>query len=411
MSTTSALESFPETARILEEDVDEGYFTKGAQIAVEVDGRPALSLALGDDGRGNPVQLDTVFRVYCTIKPVTALAVARLVDDGILELDAPLDRHLDDFAALSDGEVALRHVLAHTAGLHRPMAIELELMPPDKRPGFLRTVERPIGWKVGAQAGYSEWFGWHVLGCLIERVTGEPLRDHLRTSVIEPLGLTDTWIGMTDDEYRATVGRIGLNHDMRLLQPYPLLLERGRRMCTEVNPAHGGYSTATDLSRLYGAIVGQLTGAGDDRLASAETLRRFTRSARPPLYDRVLDRECAYGLGFMTELHGHAFGASPSEQAFGHSGNVGSSFAWGDPAVGLAAAVVYNGVVDPESALLRRPSLVRAVHDDLAHRCLLDDAEAGAAEEASGGGATGAGGGPGSDPEPPPRRRFGRRSR
>ncbi|CAN5561391.1 serine hydrolase domain-containing protein [soil metagenome] len=366
MTDGGAMDAFPATTRFLEGEVADGLFTRGTQVVLEQGGETVLALALGDDGRGTPVHHDTVFRVYCTIKPVTALAIARLVDDGTLDLDGPLAARLPQFRALEDGEVTLRHVLDHTAGLHRPMAIELELMPPDRRPGHLEQVARPSGWQVGAQAGYSEWFGWHVLGRLLEVTTGEELRGHLRRSVIEPLGLTDTWVGMTEDEYRATVARIGVNHDMRLLQAYPLLLERGVRMCTEVNPAHGGYSTARDLARLYGSILERLDGGGPAALPSAATLHGFTSTSRPTTYDRVLDRECAYGLGFMTELEGHAFGPSPSASAFGHSGNVGSSFAWADPAHDLAAAVVYNGVVDPESALQRRPALVRAVYADLA---------------------------------------------
>ena len=362
--------SLPRTAELLEAEIEEGLFTRGAQVAVDLHGEGGGSLELGDDGRGQPVVADTVFRVYCTIKPVTVLAIARLVDDGTLDLDEPLRERLPDYRVLEDGEVTLRRVLNHTAGLHRPMAIELELMPPPKRVEHLERFERPVGFTVGVDAGYSEWFGWHVLGRVLEEATGEPLREHLRRVVIEPLGMTDTWIGMTRDEYRDVVPRLGVNHDLRSMQPYPLLLERGVRMCTDVNPSHGGYSTAIDLCRLYAAVITQLEDDDNPDLPSAEVLRTFTSSARPATYDRVLDRVCEHGLGFMTALSEHAFGRHCSPSSFGHSGNVGSSFAWADPATGLSAAVVFNGVVDPESAFLRRPAVVRAIVTDLA----LDEA-------------------------------------
>jgi CubicO group peptidase (beta-lactamase class C family) len=245
------------------------------------------------------------------------------------------------------------------------MALELELMPPAKRVAHVEQVERPAGFTVGVDAAYSEWFAWHIVGRLLEVVTGEPLHDHLRRVVIEPLGMADTWIGMTEEEYPELIGRIGVSHDLRSMQPYPLLLERGIRMCTEVNPAHGGYSTASDLATLYAAVLAQLERDDSDVLPSAEVLRTFTSSARPPTYDQVLDRVCEHGLGFMTSLAEHAFGRHCSPRSFGHSGNVGSSFAWADPETGLAAAVVFNGIVDPESAFLRRPSVVRAIATDL----------------------------------------------
>ena len=121
----------------------------------------------------------------------------------------------------------------------------------------------------------------------------------------------------------------------------------------------------------------------------------FTTAARPVTFDVVLDRPCEHGLGFMTALKGHAFGSACSPRSFGHSGNVGATVAFADPDYDLAVGVVFNGVVDHESAFLRRPALVRAIYLD------LDDAGLGPAQadtEADG-----------ADDAPEPRRRwFGR---
>ncbi len=270
--------------------------------------------------------------------------------------------------------MTLRDVLSHAAGLHHPGGVEVELVPPHQRDALRRSAAS-AGWKVGVDVAYSERFAWHLVGLVLERTSGEPLRDHLRRSVLDPLEMLDTWVGMTDDDYDAVVGRIGLNHDMRTLHSFPLLLERGRRMCTEVNAAHGGYSTASDLARLYAAMLRQLDGEEPTAaLASPATLRTFVSPARPATLDRILDRECEHGLGFMTDLRGHAFGPLVSPSSFGHSGNVGSSFAWADPDRDLACAVVFNGIVDPESAFVRRPAVVRAIYRD------LDALEAAAAE-------------------------------
>ena len=326
--------TLPRTAELLEAEIEEGLFTRGAQVAVDLrrhrDRARSSSATTGGAGRSSPTR---VFRVYCTIKPVTVLAVARLVDDGTLDLDEPLRERLPSYRVLADGAVTLRRVINHTAGLHRPMAIELELMPPDKRVELLEQFERPVGFTVGRRRGRtaSGSAGTCSVACS-RRVTGEPLREHLRRVVIEPLGMTDTWIGMTKDEYRDVIDRLGVNHDLRSMQPYPLLLERGVRMCTEVNPAHGGYSTAVDLCRLYAAVVAQLDGR---RLRPTcprpRCCARSRRAPGRPTYDRVLDRVCEHGLGFMTALAEHAFGRHCSPRSFGHSGNVGSSFAWADP--------------------------------------------------------------------------------
>src|SRR3954471_14914914 len=87
---TDQMAAFPETVERLEAEIEEGLFTRGAQVCVSVADEVVLDIALGEDGLGPPMQVDTVFRVYCTIKPVTAIAVANLVDAGLVDLDRPL---------------------------------------------------------------------------------------------------------------------------------------------------------------------------------------------------------------------------------------------------------------------------------------------------------------------------------
>lgn len=356
---------FAATIAVVDNEIAEGWCTRGAQVSVRIAGEEVLALAAGDAGNGSPMDGGTVLRIYCAIKPVTALAVAHLVDAGIVELDAPLLEHLPEVRALHDGQITLRNVMNHTAGLHMPSAVEVELVPPQRRDTMLDLAGRAPGWRVGADAGYSEIVGWSLLGRLLERVTGEPLREHLRNRVLDPLGMEQTWIGMTSEEYRALRPRIGVSFDLRGAKSYPLLLERSERMCTEVNPAHGGYTTASDLSRLYAAVLAGCRGEGDAELPSASSLTEFTSPARPITYDEVLDRPCGHGLGFMTGLQHHAFGPSCSEASFGHSGNVGATFGFGDPLRDLAVGVVFNGVVDPETSFLRRPVLVRSIIRDV----------------------------------------------
>jgi CubicO group peptidase (beta-lactamase class C family) len=241
----------------------------------------------------------------------------------------------------------------------------METVAPTKRRSVIEAMPRPPGWRVGTDAAYSEYAGWQVLGWLLEDATGEELRPYLRRTILDPLGLHDTWIGMTAKQFRTVLPRLGVNLDLRDLEGFPMLIERSERMCTETNPAHGGYTTASDLARFYAALLQRLAGHGPDALPSPATLQRFCSTARPPVHDAVLDRVCSYGLGFMTSLADHAFGPNCSPNSFGHSGNVGSSFAFADPDHDLAVAVVFNGIVDHQSAFLRRPVLVRALYNDL----------------------------------------------
>ena len=356
--------TFDRTRKRLQKQIDEGLFTPGAQLVVEVQGERVLDLALGDDGIGRPMSPEHVLRVYCTIKPVTALAIARLVDADAISLDEPLVTRLPDLRSLAGG-VSLRHLLSHTAGLHRPAAVQMELLTPEGRRDAIARAQRPSDWRLGVDAAYSEAAAWHVLGWLLEAVTGEPLREHLRRTVLDPLELHSTWVGMTAQEYQEVVPRLGVNVDRQNLNNFPILFERGRRVCMETNPAHGGYTNARDLASFYSALLSPRDGEGAVLGLSASTLERFCSPARPRTYDLILGRECDYGLGFMTDLSDHAFGSRCGTGSFGHSGNVGASFAFADPARDLAVGVVFNGVVGSETAFLRRRSLVNDIYRDL----------------------------------------------
>jgi CubicO group peptidase (beta-lactamase class C family) len=358
------MSDFERTIERLEMELEQGMFTRGAQVTVHVAGERVLDLALGDAGLGAPMTPEHILRVYCTIKPFLAVIVARLVELGAVTLDEPLAARLPHIASLADG-VTLRHVLTHTAGLHTLRGLEMELVPPARRRAVVERVRRPVAWRVGLDAAYSEYGAWNVVGFLVEELTGEPLREHLRAHLIEPLGLHDTYIGMTPEQFRAVLPQLGVNHDMRHLQSFPMLFERTERVATETNPAHGGYTNARDLARFYAALLERLAGGGNDALPSPEVLWQFCSTVRVPVYDQVLDRVCPYGLGFMTELDQHAFGDACSVSSFGHSGNVGSSFAFADPERELAVGVVFNGLVGYDAAFLRRRALLRALYLDL----------------------------------------------
>jgi CubicO group peptidase (beta-lactamase class C family) len=357
---------FDQTLHRIEMQLEDGLFTRGAQMTVEVGGERVVDIAIGDNGVGEAMSPEHVFRVYCTIKPVTVLAIASLLERGEVTLDEPLSARLPQSPML-EGGVTLRHVLTHTAGLHRPMGIEMEMLTTAKREQALQKARRPSDWRLGVDAAYSEYVGWHVLGWLLEAVSGQPLREYLRDTVLAPRGLDSTWIGMSRDEYRAVLPRLGVNADMRNLGGFPMLFERSSRVCTETNPAHGGYTNARDLARFYSSLLATL----DERdeaaglAPSTATLWAFVTPQRPRVYDKVLDRDCTFGFGFMTDLHEHAFGDRCSDASFGHSGNVGASFAFADPERDLAVGVVFNGLVGHEAAFLRRRALINALYADL----------------------------------------------
>src|SRR5262249_6358225 len=153
----------------------EDEFTRGLQMTVEISGERVLDLAHGENGTGGELAPETMFRVYCTAKPFLAVAIARLVESGAIDLDAPLDARWG-YASVAGG-VTARHLLTHTAGVHRYYGLDSELLTPEAQRAKVEGLVRPPGWRLGAQAGYSEAGAWYLLGWLVEEVTGDDLRE------------------------------------------------------------------------------------------------------------------------------------------------------------------------------------------------------------------------------------------
>jgi CubicO group peptidase (beta-lactamase class C family) len=359
--------ALPRTTAYVLGEIEAGVLMTGAQVCV-VDPRGDVhNVAAGY--AATDVDASTIFRIWCASKPFTAIAAAKLVENGLLDLDAPLAGLLPEVRSLESSAtpraITLRQLLNHTAGLHVVTAPQMELLPSSERTAVMTQRNWvPDGWRAGQDCAYSEVLSWALLGMLVERATGEPLREHLRASVLDALGLERTWIGMSHRDYESNAPTIGINYDFRQLKAYPVLFERSERLCCETNCSYGGYTTATDLARFYATLLTCLRGEPSAVLPSPATLRQFCTTDRRAAWDHTFERECAFGLGFMTELSGHHFGPQVSPDAFGHSGWAGSSFAFADPQAGLVAAVITNGLLPPAAGHLSRLTLIEHIYED-----------------------------------------------
>jgi CubicO group peptidase (beta-lactamase class C family) len=174
------------------------HLFNGAVLVAE-DGRPIY-----ERGFGNAVmEFDvpntprTRFRIGSVTKQFTAAIVLQLVEEGRIDLQAPITRYLPEYPAGQGERVTIHHLLTHTSGI--PSYTDL--------PGFMEGPVRkayvpadsllPVFWEMelefepGSRWNYSN-SGYHILGVIIERVTGEPYDRVLRERILEPLGLHDT---------------------------------------------------------------------------------------------------------------------------------------------------------------------------------------------------------------------------
>jgi CubicO group peptidase (beta-lactamase class C family) len=219
--------------------------------AVQAEARvPALSVALhradrrpwslavgtsGDDAA--PLEAATRFRIGSVTKTFTAVLVMQCRDDGLLDLDDPLDAHLD---VPAHGELTVRRLLSHTAGLQRePYGDVWDTLEAPDLDGLLADLaraERVL--PVNRRYHYSN-LGVALLGHAVGRLRGGTWAEVLDERVLRPLGLHDT--GVTPGGRAATGYLVDAYSDA--VRPEPPVDFRA------VGPAAQLWSTATDMAR------------------------------------------------------------------------------------------------------------------------------------------------------------------
>ncbi|MFI7026500.1 serine hydrolase domain-containing protein [Micromonospora sp. NPDC049900] len=163
--------------------------------------RPPWTCVVGGTGNDTALDPDTRFRIGSVTKTFTAVLTLQCRDDGLLDLDDPLDRHLD---LPAHGESTVRRLLSHTAGLQREPYGDVwdTLRAPDteRLVAELARAERVL--PPGRRYHYSN-LGMALLGRLVGEVRGGSWAEVLTERVLAPLGLTATTV---DPGPRAATG-------------------------------------------------------------------------------------------------------------------------------------------------------------------------------------------------------------
>jgi CubicO group peptidase (beta-lactamase class C family) len=185
---------FEQIAALVEQKMAE-YRVPGVAFGILRDGRVTVrALGITNADNPQPVTPETVFPIASISKTVTATAIMRLVEQGTVQLDAPVTRYLPEFAVKDPDvtrRVAIWHLLTHTAGW------EGQLTPEDHGIASLTRFaesqrELPQLAPPGEVWSYNN-AGFTIAGRVIEVATGQRIHDALRTLVIEPIGLTRTF--------------------------------------------------------------------------------------------------------------------------------------------------------------------------------------------------------------------------
>jgi CubicO group peptidase (beta-lactamase class C family) len=162
---------------------------------------------------GEAVDVNTVFQTASLSKWTTAWGVMALVQEGKLDLDAPVSTYLTRWtlpeSKFDNNKVTVRRLLSHTAGLTDGLgyagfapnakvpSLEESLKRPDADPGVSGTIE--VGREPGAEWQYSGG-GYAILQLLVEEVSGEPFEAFMQRVIFRPLGMVRSSYSWTPAE-------------------------------------------------------------------------------------------------------------------------------------------------------------------------------------------------------------------
>ncbi|HIM30040.1 MAG TPA: hypothetical protein EYG57_10805 [Planctomycetes bacterium] len=269
------------------------------------------------------MQKDTLFKMASNTKPVIATAILRLVDQGLLSLDDPIGKYIPSWQRGSNSKVTIRQLLSHTSGLRisgvflRPLLTKAEH---SSAPSLEAEVDRFAGIGIEYAPGTSYSYnnaGFQVLGRLVEVVSRQPLKNHLRESIYLPLAMNDSWNHESDAPKERMALVYAWKNDRRIVRwrpedgpDWPIVRASGGMICCT-----GDYATFCQMY-LNGGVYGGKRILTDSSVK--EAIRRQTTSAFAPA-DRD-NRSSFYGLGWAVNRR----------SVFSHSGSDGT-MAWIDP--------------------------------------------------------------------------------
>ena len=363
--TPAAVGVAPEDVEALEAAlsryVDEGEVIGVASLWVK-DGEVVSYLA---DGRARvrtdePIDEDTIYRIYSMTKPVTGVALMMLYEEGKCELDDPITDHIPEFANLvvldgtnEDGSVktvpmerapTMRELMSHTAGFayglggmdaaNQAFRDQNLLQSPDLQTFIDKVAQVPLLSQPGEQWYYSA--AVDIQGYLVEKFSGQSFGSFLDERLFTPLGMDDTGFFVPDEDLDRFTDLTVWSNDYNTLVPIPTPSVQFTKDTLNMESGGGGLvSTLSDYARFCQMMLneGEFNGA---RILKPETVELMTTNVltgdqRVTVSGELSNAEVppiGFGLDFAVALEDLENGTSEGSYYWG--GAAGTWF-WIDP--------------------------------------------------------------------------------
>lgn len=360
----------------------------GAVIMVARNGKLAYYEAIGqqDPARPDPMSRDSIFRIYSMTKPLVSVATMMMVEEGRIQLEAPVSRYIPSFANVKVGvekadasgarslelvpvrraitvQDLLRHSSGLTYGFFGDSLVKKAYLDAGVGSTDLNTAEfadklasLPLHYQPGSTWDYS--YSTDVLGRVLEVASGQSLYSVLRARLLDPLGMKDTSFYVTDAARQARLAEPLA--DDRVIGAGAVM--GNPRVAMKFESGGGGLvSTAHDYARFLQMLLNGGTLDGK-RYLSPKTIEYMTADhmgtavVPGPLY--LPGPGYGFGLGFaVRKANGEAAYTSPAGEYYW--GGAGGTYFWVDPKTNLFVVFMMQS---PKQRTLYRSVLRNMVY-------------------------------------------------
>ncbi|OWK45381.1 serine hydrolase domain-containing protein [Fimbriiglobus ruber] len=354
--------------------VDDGDLAGAVTVVGRAGGVVQLeAVGFRDLAARDPMAKDTLFRIASMTKPITAVGIMILADEGKLSVDDPVEKHLPEFkgqllvAARAQDTVTLkkpprpitlRDLLTHTSGLpgnYPPVFADVY----SKRNRTLTETtlvisQRPLDFEPGTKWSYCNT-GIDTLGRVIEVASGKSYEAFLAEHVFGPLGMTDTTFYPTAAQVKRVAVLYGKTGDKLTAVPVPFIdfVKDGKFPI----PAGGLFSTGADVAKFYRMMLnkGELDGK---RILSEKAVAEMTKTQTGDIKTGFVEG-MSFGFGFAVVKEPKGVTEMLSAGTFGHGGAFATQ-SWADPRQDLFAILLIqrtglpNGDASPMRQELQR---------------------------------------------------------
>lgn len=342
----------------------------GAALTVYFQGQKVVDIFTGKKSETENWKEDTLSVCYSTGKGVLATLAHILVSEGLLDYDTPITQYWSEFGQNGKAHMTLRHILSHQSGLFdiRNMIGQAKEMADWQH--MLKVMEQATPrFQIGSDIAYQALtFGW-LVGGVLEKATGQPLKWLMQRYLVDPLELDGAYFGVPALELQQVARLItkpkkvenqsssqnktkhktsfsdklvelsGQNPQDFLdamvpkgMRDFSFFSDEGLQA---VIPAANGVFTANSLAKIYAMLANQ--GVWNDQTLIKPEVFKELSTIQSIKRDRVMPIPMKWRLGY----HRVITMGKRAKKGFGHMGYNGSG-AWCDPQRGLSFAYTHN---------------------------------------------------------------------